>query len=65
MAKKRKDEYLAGRADSDQMARVNAYLAASGMNQADLVRKGVDEYMKNHPIKDSEAAPSKISKPGE
>lgn len=65
MAKKVKDTWLGARADDELMAKVTAYVDAVDMSQADLVREGVLEYMRNHPIKKPVPDQTAITKPGE
>lgn len=65
MAKKVKTTWLGARADDELMAKVTAYTEAVEMSQADLVREGVLEYMRNHPIKKQVPNQTDIAKPGE
>lgn len=51
MAKKVKDKWLGARVDADVDTRVKEYTEAAEMDMGELVRKGVEEYMLNHPVK--------------
>lgn len=69
MAKKDKpikDRWLGARVDTATEAEVNTYLeSADDMLMGDLVRKGVKEYMQNHPIKKTVVPDHLQIKPGE
>lgn len=57
----RKTKYLGARTDEEFDKRINAYMKASNISMGDLVRKGTEEYMQNHPVK----PPEPSLKPGE
>lgn len=65
MAKKVKTTWLGARADDDLMAQVAAYVKAAEVSAADLVRDGVLEYMRNHPVKPKVPDQTDIKKPGQ
>ena len=68
MAKEVKTKWLGGRVDDAFDAEVAAYVAAStDLTQGELVRRGVADYMKAHPLKDpaSKVDSTKVKKPGE
>lgn len=68
MAKEVKTKWLGGRVDNSMEAEIKAYIAASdNLTEGELVRRGVTEYMKNHPLKDPDGKvdPTKIKVPGE
>jgi hypothetical protein len=54
MAAPRKDILLAGRIDAKMSERVDDYIEAAYISMSDLVRKSVEEYMANHPMKEIE-----------
>lgn len=61
-----KDKWLGARVDPAQYERVDDYIKANEeLTMGDLVRKGVEEYMLNHPVKKPQASPTDIKKPGE
>lgn len=62
-----KDKWLGARVDGPTDARVKKYTDDADMDMGELVRKGVDEYMINHPVKDpaKKANVNEVTKPGE
>lgn len=55
MAKKAKEERLtAARVDGDFKDRVTEYLDNSAIDESELIRLAVGEYMDNHPLKEEE-----------
>lgn len=68
MAKLVKHKWMGARVDSEQETRINAYVEASDeITQGELFRRGADEYMANHPIKNpkTKVDSTKVRKPGE
>lgn len=49
MVKRVKSRLISARVDDDFVARVNQYIEQSDIDQSDLIRASVDEYMTNHP----------------
>lgn len=47
---KRKDDWIGGRVDEDFKENVEAYIDETDMTMGQLIRKAVEEYIKNHPI---------------
>jgi hypothetical protein len=61
-----KDKWLGARVDKPTEEKVNEYLNASDdLTMGALVRKSVNEYMLNHPLKESTPDPTTLTKPGE
>ncbi len=61
-----KDKWLGARVDKPTEQKVNAYLDASDdLTMGALVRKSVNEYMLNHPLKEQTTDPTILTKPGE
>lgn len=65
MPKKVKKIMVHYKVDEDQDARMKAYTAASELDISELSRRGVDEYMHNHPVKGPQQSPADKLKPGE
>lgn len=68
MAKEVKKNWRGGRFGDTAAAEVDTYVARSkDLTMGELVRRGVLEYMTNHPIKDpaTKVDSTKVSKPGE
>lgn len=68
MAKKKpvKDKWLGARVDKSTEERVAAYLdALDDLTMGALVRKSVNEYMLNHPLKEPAPDSTTLMKPGE
>lgn len=63
MAKRIKDRWLGARIDAVIDTKITEYLKATEMSMGDLIRGAVEEYMRNHPMKEPKPWP-KI-KPGE
>lgn len=61
-----KDKWLGARVDAPTEVKVNEYLGASDdLTMGALVRKSVNEYMLNHPLKEPTPDPTTLTKPGE
>jgi len=61
-----KDKWLGARVDGPTEVKVNTYLDASDdLTMGALVRKSVNEYILNHPLKEPKADPTTLTKPGE
>lgn len=61
-----KDKWLGTRVDKSTEARVNEYIDASDeLTIGALMRKSVNEYMLNHPLKKQTPDPTTLTKPGE
>lgn len=52
MAKKIKNDWLGGRVDDELKERVAEYIEAADMTMGQLIRKAVEEYMRNHPAEE-------------
>lgn len=61
MAKQLRDKWLGARVTDAFVEQVDDYLELAELNQAELVRQSVVEYMANHPVKKPIA---KLTKPG-
>lgn len=61
-----KNKWLGTRVDSPTEEKVNAYLDASDdLTMGALLRKSVNEYILNHPLKEQRPDPTTLTKPGE
>ena len=49
-----KTDWIGGRVDEDFKENVEAYIDNAEMTMGQLIRKAVDEYIKNHPVEDKE-----------
>ena len=57
MAKSVKNKQIYARIDEDMSTRVAIYARmAPGLDMAELVRRSIEEYMINHPIKEKQEA---------
>lgn len=65
MAKPVKDKWLGARVDADMDNRVKLFTEATQMDMGELVRKAVDEYIINHPVKKPTKSAVDRLKPGE
>lgn len=61
MAKQLRDKWLGARTTAAFLEQIDDYLELAELNQAELVRQSVVEYMANHPVK--KPLP-KLTKPG-
>lgn len=61
-----KDRWLGARVDASTEAKVSAYLEASDdLTMGAMVRRAVNEYILNHPLKEQKPDPTTLTKPGE
>lgn len=60
-----KNKWLGTRIDGQMEKEVSDYINATDMVRGDLVRKGVREYMQNHPVKRELPDQTRVTKPGE
>lgn len=60
-----KDKWLGARADAPLEAKVSAYIEAADITMGDLIRKSVNEYMNNHPVRAPQPDQTTLNKPGE
>lgn len=61
MPKPLRDKWLGARVTEATINQVDEYLELAELNQAELIRQAVLEYMANHPVKKPRA---QLTKPG-
>lgn len=54
MAIETKSVLVSGRVTPTKFRQVEAYLEGAGLRQADMVRQAINEFMRNHPAKQSQ-----------
>ncbi len=57
MPKIAKTKWLGARVDEDMSTKVSSYIEVTpGMDMAELIRRAVEEYITNHPVREPQEA---------